>query len=310
MRAATRRAWRRSARSPKTSRAADLVLSPQSGERSYFARDRRPDALATLDFSRPAAELAALVRALDFGPYPNPLARPKVYLGDKVLWVRTARVADAASSAAPGTVVAAAGDELRVATADGDLLLSGLSDAGGPAAHGLAPGAVLPPLDAALRERLAGCATQAAKGESFWRRAFAALAPVEVPYPRMSPAVSPASRQVRVSLHVPNGGAKTVAAFFAWLSALTGQERVSALYCDAGLAQQAQGLESWLAAWVPLTLATSPDALAAHAAGEAEAVMAKAREAGPWPLDLPSRLEDRHPALPQVAPGRRVHGPR
>jgi methionyl-tRNA formyltransferase len=46
----------------------DISLTQQAGHRSYFGRDRRPDALATLDFSRPATELAALVRALDFGP--------------------------------------------------------------------------------------------------------------------------------------------------------------------------------------------------------------------------------------------------
>ena len=52
----------------------ELRLAAQEAPPTYFARDRRPDALGTLDFSRPAAELAALVRALDFGPYPNPLA--------------------------------------------------------------------------------------------------------------------------------------------------------------------------------------------------------------------------------------------
>src|SRR5688572_2151795 len=42
----------------------DLSLTEQAGHRSYFGRYLRPDAMATLDFSRPATELAALVRAL------------------------------------------------------------------------------------------------------------------------------------------------------------------------------------------------------------------------------------------------------
>src|SRR5512133_1541285 len=57
-----------------------LALTGQPAGRSYFARDRRPPALATLDFAQPAARIAALVRALDYGPYANPLARPKLYL--------------------------------------------------------------------------------------------------------------------------------------------------------------------------------------------------------------------------------------
>src|SRR3569832_2066246 len=52
-----------------------LHLSPQEGTRSYFGRDRRPKALATIDFARSAAEIVVLVRALDYGAYANPLAR-------------------------------------------------------------------------------------------------------------------------------------------------------------------------------------------------------------------------------------------
>ena len=114
----------------------DLSLTEQIGHRGFFGRDRRPDALATLDFSRPATELAALVRALDFGPYPNPLARPKIFLGDSVLLAATANVAPIPSSAAPGTLVEVDGQTLRIATGDGDILLGGCVDAAGqPAAR-------------------------------------------------------------------------------------------------------------------------------------------------------------------------------
>ncbi|HSH91279.1 MAG TPA: formyltransferase family protein, partial [Ramlibacter sp.] len=75
-----------------TSMAQDIAigeLAPvaQVGPRSYFRRNQKPEALATLDFTRPAAELAALVRALDFGSYANPLAKPKIWLGDDILLV-------------------------------------------------------------------------------------------------------------------------------------------------------------------------------------------------------------------------------
>ena len=140
--------------------------------------------MATLDFSRPATELAALVRALDFGPYPNPLARPKIFLGDSVVLAATASVASTPSFAAPGTLIEVDGQALRIATGDGDILLGGCVDAAGRPPHGLTAGMVLPRLDAAMRERLAMCAPQVAKGEVFWSRAFTALSPVELPYPR------------------------------------------------------------------------------------------------------------------------------
>src|SRR5262245_44155761 len=62
----------------------DLAAGRDTGQpqdrarRTFFPRFQRPPAAATLGFQRPAAALSALVRALDFGPYPNPLGRPKL----------------------------------------------------------------------------------------------------------------------------------------------------------------------------------------------------------------------------------------
>lgn len=273
----------------------ELVLAEQTGERSYFSRARRPDALGTLDFSRPACELCALVRALDFGSYANPLARPKLLVGDQILLVRTARETDSTSSAAPGTVLHAQGDVLRIATAQGDIELGGCSDCtGGPSLAGLVAGMVLPVMDGAQREALAACIPRVAKGEAFWRKAFASLSPVELPYPRKADALrSTPSQTIRVSLQDCTAGARTVAGFFAWIAALTGQERISALYGDAELSAQANGIGPWLSSWVPLTLDVSPETDVAAATRRAQAQVERSRAAGPYPRDLPTRLGEK-----------------
>jgi natural product biosynthesis luciferase-like monooxygenase protein len=280
----------------------ELPLAAQGPGRSYFGRERRPDALGTLAFAKPAAELAALVRALDFGPYPNPLARPKIHLGGDILCVRSARAIEGPSGAAPGTVLAVVDGELRIATGDGDIVLGGLCDADGrPVSPDLVAGVVLPPLDDALREELNARIPRIAKGEAFWAKAFAALAPFELPYPRATASLQSGPRQdVRVPLDTPPAGAKTVAAFMAWLSALTGQEQVSVLYCDAILTRQPKGIESWLSPWVPLTLAAGADSPARDLVSRTQALIAKVREAGPFPHDLPSRLGDWHTAIERV----------
>jgi natural product biosynthesis luciferase-like monooxygenase protein len=279
----------------------ELTLTEQHGARSYFGRDRRPDALATLDFSRPAAELAALVNGLDFGPYPNPLARPKIFVGDSLLLVASARVLETASQAAPGTVLRVEGDSLQVATAHGDLLLGGCCDIRGrPAKTGRYEGTRLPAPGNALLQTIAGRIPKLAKAEAFWSKAWGALAPVELPYPRSSAPRPQGRTLVTLPLAAAAGGAMTAAAFFAWLSALTGQEQVSLLYCDAVLADQAKGLEPWLSPWVPLTLATSPRALALKAQAAAEFEIAKSRKAGPYPHDLPLRLGDRNSVSEQI----------
>ncbi|MGZ5785231.1 MAG: MupA/Atu3671 family FMN-dependent luciferase-like monooxygenase, partial [Ramlibacter sp.] len=273
----------------------DLVLAQQSGERSYFSRDRRPDALGTLDFSRPARELCALVRGLDFGSYANPLARAKIRAGGEILLVRTAQVTAGTSSAPPGTVLHAQGDVLRVATADGEIELGGCSDCTGrPSLAGLVAGAVLPRITGAQRETLAAGMARVAKGEAFWRKTLVSLAPVELPYPRKADAPrSTPPRAIHVSLQDCIAGTKTVAGFFAWLAALTGQQRISALYGDTDLSAQASGIEPWLSSWVPLTLDISPDTDPAAATQKAQGEIGRSRAAGPCPRDLPTRLGEK-----------------
>ncbi|MFN7699191.1 MAG: formyltransferase family protein, partial [Deltaproteobacteria bacterium] len=52
-------------------------------QRTYFGRFERPAAGATLDWNRPAREISALVRALDFGArYTNPMGVAKSFVGN------------------------------------------------------------------------------------------------------------------------------------------------------------------------------------------------------------------------------------
>jgi natural product biosynthesis luciferase-like monooxygenase protein len=276
----------------------ELALAPQIGERSYFGRHRRPAKLGTLDFGRPALESAALVRALAFGAYANPLARAKIYTGSGTLAVKSAHVLPKSSSATAGTILASQSGSLRVATIDDDLLLDGVTDwQGEPISARSGPfalGARLPAVDDALSARLEASAVRMAKGESFWVRHLATLEPVELPHPRKHAAASAAaSAPIAVALDVPVAQEHLVPAFFSWLSALTGQERVSALYHDANLAEQAGGLEAWISPWVPLTLVTSPQAGVAELVESAAVHVAKVHDAGCHAVDLPQRLGDK-----------------
>jgi natural product biosynthesis luciferase-like monooxygenase protein len=289
----------------------ELPLTAQHGTRSYFGIYKRPDLLATLDFSLPAHALQALVSALDFGGYPNPLACPKIHLGGRVLYARSARAMKASSSAESGTVLDVQGDALRVATGDGDIVLEGIfGQAGSGPLQALGQGAVLAALSAALQDRLASCIPKAAKGEAFWRQALSELAPVELPYPRQMPQPGVSAFQpVRLALNIPARGSRSVAAFFSWLSALSGQPKVSALYCDDALAAQAEGVGPWLSPWVALTLATDPQAPVRQAQEMAKNRIDKIHQAGPCPCDLPLRLgaQTLNSALPRnigVAMGR------
>jgi natural product biosynthesis luciferase-like monooxygenase protein len=250
----------------------ELVLQPQAGERTYFGRDKRPDALATIDFAKPAREIVAMVKALDFGTYANPLARPKVLLVDRTVAVRDARIADAVSNATPGTVVQAMDESVTGATPAGDVVLTLAEPVKGLPRQ-------LPALGAEQRERLSAAIPAIAKGERHWIDTLTHLSPVELPYPRELGT----GDGTRVALAAKADGEKTAQRFVAWLRALCSQECATVLLCDPQISRSAQGLEPWLQDLVPF-----------------DGDFGKVRAAGAYPRDLPGRLGEKHPALDAV----------
>ena len=184
-----------------TPRAQDLT------ERSYFGLTSRPAAAATLDWTKTAEELAALVRALDFGPVNNPLALPKFVAGDELITTLSAEVVD--GGGAPGTVLRIDDDTVVVATGDGALALGDLRCPRGvpvaladlAARHGLREGAVLGCLSADAAARLSEVNQAVCRYERFWTDRLDTLTPVEIPYADRSggPAQKPAHAALDLS---------------------------------------------------------------------------------------------------------------
>src|SRR5690606_30400292 len=75
-------------------------------QRTYFGRYDRPPAACVIDFEQPAHRVDALVRALDFGRYPNPIGVPKVVLERGALLLPAVERAADSTSEPPGTVIA------------------------------------------------------------------------------------------------------------------------------------------------------------------------------------------------------------
>ena len=111
--------------------AGKLQRTPQDlSQRSYFARDQRPEGMGVLDFNASAQELSALVRGLDFGGYWNPLATAKVRVGETFLNIGELEIGTNAE-AAPGTVLQVTDEGVTIATADHAVILRGLMDIAG-----------------------------------------------------------------------------------------------------------------------------------------------------------------------------------
>ena len=160
------------------------TLHEQQGDGVFHSARSRPAAQACIDFTRPALDAVRLVRALDFGPAPNPLGLPKLWLGGTDwLTVQRAELREPLlPSAPPGSIVRHTAEGWRVATVQGDLWLSGLHRLGGPSDNAPAPRppvAVLPALSAVQRADLSGLHEGVALQERAWvERLHAGVAPV------------------------------------------------------------------------------------------------------------------------------------
>ena len=87
--------------------------------RRYYSLGKRPAAACAIAWDRPAAEIDALVRALDFGSYTNPLGLAKARRSGRWFAVGACEPGAPQSGTAPGTILSADGDSLTVAVAGG-----------------------------------------------------------------------------------------------------------------------------------------------------------------------------------------------
>jgi natural product biosynthesis luciferase-like monooxygenase protein len=274
----------------------------QEGTGRMYKRDQRPAGAAVLDWNRPAEELERLVRALDFGPYANPVAMASVVAPDgSALVVHDAEAAPAMSGTAlPGTVVNVAGDAATVATSAGALRLTFFDPATGTRSSaltdfGIVPGAVLPPTDAGA-DRVRERAEALARYEPFWMHSLEGASAPDVPYARPE-AGTPASRDApppagladiadRAQTEVPQA---LVAVLGVYLARLTGSEDFAlGLRTPTGLA--AARVSSLFPSVVPLRVTAADDAPALAAFESLADAVRRAAAAGTYAAHLPLRV--------------------
>ncbi|MEM7747015.1 MAG: MupA/Atu3671 family FMN-dependent luciferase-like monooxygenase [Pseudomonadota bacterium] len=230
---------------------------PQTFEdRTYFAKSKRPDAAATLDFGGSAEDAARLARALDFGRgYSNPVAVPKVRIKDVAYGVGEVEVLAAARDAASGEVIDVDDKACVVATRDGFLRLGLLSDANG---FELSPATIVSAgdhLDALSEEfatQLNELASELAQNESKFiarleRQADADLAGATAPKDEAS--CDWHSVTIEASGFAP---ADLVTSLSAYVGRTSGQAQFQFGYCGPRLHDLRSAFAGYVAASIPL----------------------------------------------------------
>ncbi|ANT60177.1 peptide synthetase [Salipiger sp. CCB-MM3] len=250
--------------------------------RSYHALADRPAGHGLLDFTKPATDLARLVRALDHGGYFNPLSMPKVFSNGAFWNVGTAKGIE--GRGAPGEILEATDDHLTVACGSGALRLAHFSYPCGalaPVALVGTPGGTMQALPAEDRARIDTAIRTVAPHEAHWRGKLATLRPFEMP------GLGKASGEITsrpLSLGEADLAA-TVATF-----AARHDEHGACDIAVSGIMLNSLALSGIILPWVPLRVEASGDA-AALQAQMAEAI-AEARKRKGLAKDLPARAPE------------------
>lgn len=245
-------------------------LPQNSSERTYFAKYARPADQACIDWTLPAEKIAAFVRSLDFGSYPNPLELPKVVVGGRALLVPRMEVLSACSESPPGTVLDVEGDAVRVATSTSQVVIPRLltiaGETAGATAAGIAPGYRFEPLPADAAARLAELGPSIVRHEDFWRQRLLDLAPLELPvaFRRASPqGAHPRETTTLVTPVVAAAaGDRTdglTAALILYLARIAGRTSFDIGFGHVGLEGARSGLEPFFAPQIPLHVALDAD---------------------------------------------------
>ena len=110
---------------------ADLISELESGtnkpikqnfyKRTYFGKYKRPSQAAIINWNRSAEEISAFIRALDFGPYKNPLGLPKTKAGSEYFIITNIVITDIESTDSPGLITSIENGKIRVATKTKDI---------------------------------------------------------------------------------------------------------------------------------------------------------------------------------------------
>ncbi len=260
------------------------TLSKQDlSQRSYFAKDARPAAAARLDFTKPAQEVATLVRALDHGEYWNPLSCAKLERGGRIWLVGTAEVAVAEATETPGTILSRTDDSLTIATANGAVKLGGFRDCFGTpvTSDTVTNGSTVlssPTPDEA--DVLGKELTATLASEPAWRSDLEGLTHPDIPL--IDGAAAPGAPRMQ-TLHVPADvtEAQINAALAALFCRLAGTDILD-------VAQQTTEGSPHLTSWVPVRFSAGSSFAVSCAKFDAE--RANARVRGAFACDLPARV--------------------
>ncbi|NOT47998.1 MAG: amino acid adenylation domain-containing protein [Acidobacteria bacterium] len=289
-----------------------LVRKKQDLEkRTFFPKFKQASNGGVISWSSSSEEISALIRALDFGPHPNPLGVAKIAIGDNFFIVTGADNSDLNSESSPGTISEIGPDFLRVSTSDKDIILRNLSRLDGEsipisdfvAEFDLCIGYKLHNLEPETTKRVEVGINTVCKHEYYWVEKLSTLEPAAPPF---ADKLSVFSESESASFSVPaeflnfcersNRTLKLsdylVAAFGAFLSRLIGIDSFDVGYGRFDTTGEFAGLEKLFASQVPFRIHVDGRRCFMESLQSTEKEIELVRGHGPFIRDIVSRYPE------------------
>ena len=250
-------------------------ITQDLAEQTYFGKYKRPFAAATIDWTKSAEEISALVRALDFWCLRKSIDLAQTVYGRGNLHPTRNHCLDVDSTAEAGTVTAVSADNFTVATASKDVQISNLlCKKGAPvviADLGLSNGQLLPALSEEAAELLDELNDQAVRQETFWVQKLEQLNPVEIPYANRTESPEQTNYAVRhmsiapeIKLFAAGQNADIsdflTTAFAAYLSRVSGADYFDVALSHQVVQDEVNGFMPYFSTNVPLRVQVDPTA--------------------------------------------------
>lgn len=142
-----------------------------------------------VNWNHSAAHIERMFRALSFAEHSNPLGLLKLILDDEIIFIRNLRVLKTQSKLVPGTILSIFANELHIATATHNIMISDLySIENTPVSitqlsntHNLVKGCQLNDSNPILIENFVKIASTSLTNESFWVKVLAKIMPGQPP---------------------------------------------------------------------------------------------------------------------------------
>jgi natural product biosynthesis luciferase-like monooxygenase protein len=267
-------------------------------ERSYFAKFKRPQNATIIDWEQSSRELEALVRALNFGDYANPIGSPKIFYQGHAFLVTKAKAGEASTIAGAGSIISADDSAITVATGNGVLSMQEFQTLEGrplsagdlAAQYQISVGCRFDNVGQVDLDRLNELNKRLCRGEDYWLQHLSSLEPIEIPYANTDGVKTGASASIEFDFH--GSVDDCVGSFVILLARLSQKYRFDLSYSDDALVQQSEGLESLVNSSVVLSVSLEAFQSCRSQQLMVSGQLSKIAKRGSWLHDLVARHKE------------------